>query len=139
MANFSNFLELELLDHVLRNAAYTAPTSVWIALFDATGSTANLEAGTLTGEIVGGAYARLEVGGASGRSFTLAAAGATQNNEDWTWTTATADWGTVTYCAVMDASTAGNVLFYGTLTVAKTVNNGDTFKFNAGDFTVTLD
>jgi hypothetical protein len=39
----------------------------------------------------------------------------------------------------MDASTGGNLLFHGALTQSKTVSNGDTFKFNAGSFTLTMD
>ena len=136
MAAFSNYLENELLDHILRAATYTAPTSVWIVLHTADNG---LEAGTITGEVSGGSYARVEVGGASGRTFSVAAAGTTDNDQDITFATATADWGTVTHMSVMDASTAGNVLFHGYLTVLKTVNNGDTFKFNAGDLDVTLD
>lgn len=136
MAAFSNYLENELLDHILRNESYTAPSSVWIALFTADNG---LEAGTITGEVSGGSYARVEVGGASGRTFSAGAAGTTDNDQDITFATATADWGTVTHMAVMDASTAGNVLFHGSLTVSKTVNNGDTFKFNAGDLDITLD
>jgi hypothetical protein len=135
MAAFSDYLENELLDHILRAATYTAPSSVWIALHTADNG---LEAGTLTGEVSGGAYARVEVGGASGRTFSAAASGTTDNDQDITFTTATADWGTVTHMSIMDASTAGNVLFHGSLTVSKTVNNGDTFKFNAGDLDVTL-
>lgn len=136
MAAFSDFLENELLDHILRNEAYTPPTSVWIALHTADNG---LEAGTITAEVTGGAYARIEVGGASGRSFALAAAGLTDNEQDITFVTATANWGTVTHMSIMDASTAGNVLFHGALTLSKTINNGDTFKFNLGDLDVSLD
>ena len=103
MAAFSNYLENELLDHILRAATYTAPTSVWIALHTADNG---LEAGTITGEVSGGSYARVEVGGASGRTFSVAAAGTTDNDQDITFATATADWGTVTHMSVMDASTS---------------------------------
>lgn len=136
MAAFSDYLENELLDHILRNEAYVAPASVWIALFTADNG---LEAGTITGEVSGGAYARVEVGGTSGLTFSLAAAGSSSNEQDITFPTATADWGTITNAAIMDASTAGNVLFHGALTTAKTVTTGDTFKFLLGDLTITLD
>lgn len=141
MAAFSNYLEGALLSHILRNTAYSVPyANLYIALFDGTGSSAALEAGTLTGEITGGSYARKQVGAATGLDFDdPVLTGVTANTSDITFTTATANWGTVTYMAIMDASTAGNVLFHGALTVAKTVNNGDTFKFNAGDLTITLD
>jgi len=135
MAAFSNFLEDELLDHLLRNEVYTPPTSVWIALFTTDNG---LESGVITGEVTGGSYGRIEVGGASGRSFSTASSG-TDNDQDITFVTATADWGTVTHMAIMNASTAGNVMFHGLLTLSKTVNNGDTFKFVAGDLDVSLD
>lgn len=136
MTAFSDFLENELLDHILRNASWTPPTSVWIAAFTAV---TGLESNSPSAEVSGGAYARLEVGGGSGRSFTVAASGATTNTETWSFAQATAGWGTVTHVAVMDASTAGNVLFWNALTVAKEITTGDTLTFNAGDFDVALD
>ena len=33
--SFSNFLETEILDHVFANNAYTAPTTLYLALFTA--------------------------------------------------------------------------------------------------------
>ena len=141
MSAFSNFLEGKIISHMLRNVSYGVPyANLYIALFDGTGSAAALEAGTLTGEITGGSYARLQVGAATGLDFDdPVLTGVTANSSDFTFPTATANWGTVTYMAIMDAATLGNVLFHGTLTVAKTVNNGDTFKFNTGDLTITLD
>ena len=40
--------------------------------------------------------------------------------------------------AIVDALTAGNVLFHGALTTPRIVLDGDTFKFNAGDIDITL-
>jgi len=37
----------------------------------------------------------------------------------------TAAWGTVTHFGVFDAATAGNALYYGDLTTARTINSGD--------------
>lgn len=128
MTAMTNYLEDELIDHVLRNLAYTSPTTVYAALFTA----APGEAGGGT-EVTGGAYARTAV------TFGAPSAGATDNTADVTFPTATANWGTVTHVAIMDASTAGNMLLYGALTASKVVNNGDTFKFNTGDLDVTFD
>lgn len=140
MAALSNYLEGELINHIFRNTAFAVPyASLHIALFDGTGSPAALEAGTLTGEITGGSYARIQVGAATGLDFDdPVLTGVTANSSDVTFAAATANWGTVTYMAVMDAATAGNVLFHATLTVAKTVNNGDTFKHNIGDMQFTF-
>lgn len=134
MAAFSDYLENELLDHVLANGAFTAPTSIWIALYTAAPSDSG--GGT---EVTGGAYARVEIAGATGRAFSVAAAGTTDNDQDWDWVTATANWGTVSHTSVMDAVTAGNFLFHGALAASKVVDNGDTFKFLIGDFDITLD
>lgn len=128
MTAFTDFLENELLDHVLRNNAYTAPTTIYVGLY----TTATSDAGGGT-EVTGGAYARQTM------AFDIAAAGATQNTADVTFPTATASWGTVTHAALLDAVTAGNMLFHGILTASKTVAIDDTFKFNLGDFDVALD
>ena len=61
LSEFATYLEDELYDHLFRNLGYTSPTTVYAALFDGTASLANLEAGTLTGEISGNAYARTSI------------------------------------------------------------------------------
>ena len=61
MSAMSTYLENALVNHVLRNTAYTTPgTTVYVGLikyYDA----AVVEAGTLTQEASGGAYARVQV------------------------------------------------------------------------------
>ena len=127
MSAMSNYLENALVNAVLRNTAYTSPTTVYAALF--TTDPAEDASGT---EVTGGSYARTAV------TFVAPTNGATDNSADVTFPTATANWGTVTHAAIFDASTAGNMLFYGSLSPSKTVNNGDTFKFNTGDLDITL-
>jgi hypothetical protein len=132
----SDYLENELLDHVLGNASFTSPgTSLYVALFHGTaaGVLTNLEAGTLTDEITLGSYTRTQV------AFNAAASGSISNNGAVTFPTATANYdGAVTCIAIMDATSAGNVLFYGELTVAKTVTTGDTFQIADTNLTVSL-
>lgn len=142
MAAMSDYLEKAVLDHVLNNVALTSPTNVYVALFDANCSLAKLETGTdLTDEITGGSYAR--VVGPFGAA-TLGA-GTSANDQLIEFTQASADWdtggGIVTYVAIMDGDVeeAGNVLYYGALSQAKTVNSGDTFKFSIGDLIVSMD
>lgn len=131
MAAISNYLENKLLDHVLRNTAYTAPSTVYVALFTSSASLAELEAGTLTNEVTGGSYSRKTV------SFEAAANGATQNVGDISFSNMPDV--TVGFAAVMDAATAGNVLFKGALNQAKTLDAGDTFTIAAGNLDITLD
>jgi hypothetical protein len=126
-AEFSTYLENELYDHLLRNATYTSPTTVYAALFDGSASLANLEAGTLTGEIAGNAYVRQSI------SFGAPTAGLGSNDAAVTFPVATGNWGTITYMAIMDASTAGNVLMYTALDSTVVINNGNQFQFNIGD------
>lgn len=131
MAAFSDYLENALLDHVLRNTALTSPTTVYVALFTDTASTAELEAGTLTNEVSGGSYARQSA------AFDAPAGGATANSAGISFTDMPAV--TVSYVAVMDAETTGEVLFHGALTTSRTLNAGDTFTIAAGDLDITVD
>jgi hypothetical protein len=139
MSAASNYTEDRTLDFWLKNNSQssTSPATVYVALFnsdDSAGSTAeNLEAGTLTDECTGGAYARQSV------TFGTISNGSVSSNADVTFPAATdANWSTITHIAVMDASSAGNVLFYGSLTSAKTIENSDTFQITSGNLTVTL-
>jgi len=127
MAEFSNYLENKIIDHMLRNQAYSPPSTLYLALY--TDDPTDADTGT---EVSGGSYAR--------QSFTLNAAsnGATSNSADITFPTATADWGTITHVGIRDASTGGNLLMHSPLDANKTVDNGDTFKINAGDLDITV-
>lgn len=132
----SDHLEKEILDHVLGGADYTRPASVWIALFTVDPSDAG--GGT---EVSGGAYARKEV--VNNATNWPAATGTTptlkSNGIDIEFIEATADWGTVTAMGIYDAVTAGNLLYWGELTVDKAINDGDTAKFAVGDIDITED
>jgi hypothetical protein len=137
MSQASDYLENALLDHVLSNTAMTSPTTVYVGLFTSdpsTGSTdENLEAGTLTDEVSGNGYARKSV------SFGAASGGSATTDANVTFDPASGgDWGEITHIAIIDALTTGNVLFYGTLTTAKTIQDGDTFQITSGNLTVTL-
>jgi hypothetical protein len=132
----SNYLENKVLDHVLTATSYTAPTTRYLALFNNTSTNAstNLEAGTLTDEIStsGTAYVRKAV------TFAAASGGQSATNATVTFDAATASWGTVTHVAVMDAETSGQVLFYGEVTTAKSIDVGDTFQVTSGNLTISL-
>ena len=128
LAEFSTYLENELYDHLFRNAAYTSPTTVYAALFGTTASTANLEAGTLTGEISGNGYTRIAI------TFGAPTNGLGSNSAAVTFpVNVTTNWGTIRYMAIMDASTAGNVLMYTQLDSDVVINVGNQFQFNIGD------
>jgi len=140
MGAFSDYLENEILDHVLNNGrslTYTPASTLYIALFTSSGGLENNTEGSQT-EVSGGAYARQSLNGSS-NYFTVAAAGATANYDDIEFPVATGDWGTITHVAIMDALTSGNVLIWGELTSSKIIETGDQFKFTAGNLDITLD
>lgn len=132
MAEFSDYME-DAIVNLMRAVAFTE-VAVYVALFTDSASPAELEAGTLTNEVSGGSYAR-ELAGLAAPS----PAGVSSNAADITFTPATGAWGVVTYVALMDAVSAGNVLMHSALDVAKDVGNGDTFKINAGELDVTVE
>lgn len=127
--SFSDYLENELLDHVLKVGAFSEPTNVYVALF----TVAPTDAGGGT-EVSGGDYARKVC-----NTWDAAASGASANTGAITFAQASEDWGTVVAFALFDAITAGNMLAWGDLTAEKAVDDGDTAEFAAGDLDVTLD
>ena len=127
----SNYLENKLLDHVLRYSAapYTGVSTLYVGLFTAD---TGLETNSPSAEISGNGYARKAV------TFAAASSGSSATNAAVTFDPATGTWGSITHVAVMDASTSGNVLFWGAVTTAKTIENGDTFQISSGNLTISL-
>lgn len=128
MAEFTNYLENKLLDHVLRNVSYTSPTTSYVGLFTAAPTD------TLSGtEVSGGSYARQVL------SVTTASGGIVTSSADVNFPQATASWGTISHVGIFDALTSGNLLMYTALTTSKTIDEGDILKISTNNLTVTLD
>lgn len=125
MAALADYLEAALLNEVLRATNYAAPATVYLALF----TTATTDAGGGT-EVTGGSYARQAI------TFGAPSGGVCSNTVAVSFATMPA--ATVTHAAIMDASTAGNMLFHGALTASKTVGAGDTLTFAIGDIDASL-
>lgn len=144
MAALSDYLENQIIDHIFRGQVFTPPTNVYVALM----TSAPTDAGGGI-EVTGGSYARVAVAaslaawaGTQAAGSTVASSGTsgtTSNNATISFPTPTAGWGNVTHFAVYDAASAGNLLFYAPLTVAKTINTGDTVSFAAGALTLQID
>jgi hypothetical protein len=128
MGSKSNFLENALLNHVLRNVSYTPPTTVYLALY----TTAPTDAGGGT-QVSGTSYARVAV------TFAAASSGASSNSGSLTFAVAGGAWGTITAWGLFDASTGGNLLYWGTFAVPDAVLAGDQATINVGDLDVTED
>lgn len=124
--SFSDYLETKVLDHVFGGTAYTAPSTLYVALFTAAPSDSG--GGT---EVSGGGYARQTI------AFTTSG-DTTSNNAAIEFPTATANYGTVTHVGVYDASSAGNLMAWAALTSSKTIETGDVFRIPSGDLDITL-
>lgn len=135
--SFSDFLENEVLDHLFSAATYTAPSTTYVGLW--TSALSDTSTGGTSGEVSGGSYARVNYAN-DATNWPAASAGAKANGTAITFAQATADWGTVSYVALLDTSTAGvgNILCWADLTVAKAVGTNDTAEFAVGDFDITL-
>lgn len=124
-ATTSDYLYEAQMDYLLSNTAWTAPSSLWVALFtavpglDGTGGT---EVSTS-----GSGYGRIEVAaggwtGPTGANLQYA------NTADIQFGTPTANWGTIQGAGLYDSELGtgtNNLMFVAYLTTAKTVNNGD--------------
>lgn len=128
MAEFTNYLENKLLDHVLNNASFTSPTTVYVGLF--TAAPTDTTSGT---EVSGGSYARQIL------SVTTASSGVVTSDADITFPQATGSWGTIVALGIHDALSSGNLLMYTDLTTSKVIETGDILKVSSGSLTVTLD
>ena len=132
--NLSDYIENELLDHLMNVGAYSA-VALYVALCTAAPNDASTGA-TITEVADANAYARTATG-----AWDVAASGATENSAAITFPAANGgNWGLVTHIAIVDSSThgAGNVIWHGALTASKQVDDGDTFKINTGDLDLTL-
>lgn len=142
MSQMTNYLENKLVDHIFRGQTFTAPTNLYVSLHSADPGE------TGANEISGNNYGRATVAsslanwaGTQSSGSTSASSGTggqTSNNGSITFATPSGSWGTVTHFAIWDASTTGNCLLYGALTISKTINNGDTVSFSAASLTVTF-
>lgn len=129
--SIGNYLEDELLDHVFGGGDYTRPATLYISLH--TGDPGE----TGANEVSGGSYGRASVTN-NNTNFPAASGGAKANGAEIAFPTPSAGWGTVSHAGVWDASSGGNFLWGGGLTVSKAINSGDDVVIPVGDFDVTL-
>ena len=127
MSEMSNYLENALINGTLRGTTYTAPSTVYLALY--TSDPTDADTGT---EVSGGSYAR--------QSITMGSPsnGVSTNSAAIEFPQATASWGTVAYIGIRDALTTGNLLYHSPLDVSKAIDTGDIFKIATGSLSVTL-
>lgn len=122
----STYAAQKLQDHALGVASFTAPSSVYVALY-----TAAPNAGGGGTECSGNGYARQVVTFAS-------ASGPSLSNITATFPTATpSGWGDVVAMSIMDASSSGHLLFFCTFTPV-TINVGYRATISSGSISVQI-
>lgn len=124
MGTISDYLELELLDHVF-NAAYTPVATVYLSLWESDPTDA--ASGTETAYTN---YARQACAfdAAASRSIAQTALETFPSNGGSTVT--------ITHWGIHDAATVGNLLAHGSFAASKQVNNGNTPSVAAGEITI---
>lgn len=127
MAEMSNYLENALINVTLRATAFTAPTTVYVALY--TTDPTDADTGT---ECSGTSYARQSV------TFGAPSNGVSTNSAAVEFPQAGSSWGTITHIGIRDALTTGNLLYHTPLDASKTIATGDVFRIATSSLSVTL-
>lgn len=140
--SLTNTYERDTLDELFGDTGITGATH-YIGLVEETGDIE--EDGTVTNEVTGGDYERLQV---DNDATTWPAA--TTNGDDITekkngidmeFVEATADWGTITKFFIATSSTGDgdDVISYGDLVVSRDIKEGDIARLKTGELVITLD
>lgn len=133
MSACSDDLAVKLLNATLRNTAYSSPATVYLAAYTTNPTAADSGSEVSTS---GTAYARqaLTFAAPSGASGSKSSATSAQVN----FPIATADWGTVSHVGIRDDLTAGNLLYFGALSTARSIPSGYQLVFASGNLSVAL-
>jgi hypothetical protein len=120
--SMSNYLEEAIINHLLRNIAYTPAATVYAGILSA-----SQDDGSIHTEFAGGSYARQPA------TFDASVNGSILSNADIVFPTATADWGTARYIGIFDSAVAGNLLWWGQMRVGKFVATSAIFTIEDGE------
>lgn len=143
MSASTNLAEATMLGYLLTTTNVASlplsrPTAWWVGLFTAAPS--DTGGGTEVSTAGGSNYSRQSA------TFTVATDGSgvttAKNTGILTFGTASGagtNWGTITHLGIFTASTSGNLLFWGNVTVPKTIEISDQFVINANSLIITLD
>lgn len=140
MSKFSNYTEANIIETTLRGAAFPVPAGVYIALFTADPTDANVTANEVQ-TAAWPAYVRKDAadGGSISTGWTAAADGVSSNAKAITFPANNgAGSVTATHIGLYDAATGGNLLYHAPLTSSKTLLVGDVLSFGIGSITVTV-
>lgn len=119
----SSYLRDKIIKHVLGEASYTMPTNVYLALYTTNPTVA--DTGT---EVTGGSYARQQL------SFASASGGVKVSNTSETFTSMPTT--TVTHWGIRDASSGGNLLYFGAFDLPIALTSGNNLPIASGDIVI---
>ena len=131
-AGASDYLANKILDHLLKDDAYTQPAAIFVALCTAT--IADNDTGTTISE-PGENYARI-----GHDDWKIAAAGASSNSDTIVFAKATGGtWGTISHFGLCDSLTTGNLLIHAALNTSQPIEIGDIAQWTDGALDITMD
>ena len=135
MSEFTDYLETEVLDHILGKQAsnWTPTTNLYVDLLTASGTDSDDLRGQLTIP-TSGSYAPLAV------TFAAASAGSKKNTTALTWTnTATGpDWSVVGIAISDGSATGSNVYMFDNDMTDATIGQNEKLQITSSGITVTL-
>jgi hypothetical protein len=122
----SNYLANAIINATVRNTTYTSPANVWVGLYSVA-PTANT-AGT---ELSGNNYSRQNV------TFSAPTGGNTSSNVAVTFSATGNNWLPAVATAIVDASTAGNILWYSPISTQIVLDAGN-ITLTSGNITLSV-
>ena len=128
--NKTKYLRKKVLDHFFGRVEYSFPANVYAALFTADPT----DEGLLTNELDEDGYARIEISALMADA--VESTGSITNANDIEFGPAAEDWPEITHIGIMDASTAGNMLYFGAAATSRVVDNGDDFPIRPGQLVI---
>jgi len=140
MSKFSNYTETNIIETTLRGAAFPVPAGIYLALFTADPTDANITANEVQTS-AWPSYARQDAasGGSISSGWAAPADGVSTNAKVLTYA---ANNGVasvpVTHIGIYDALTGGNLLYHAPLVSSKTLLVGDVLSFGIAALTVTV-
>ena len=132
MANIVNSEEQRLLEDSL---GISPASTVYLAIFEDSKSESELESGDVSGEITAYTGDRPSLSWGTGGQVNGAYTVETDADVEYDDMPSV----TVGYIAIMDAASGGDALWWGQLDTNRSVESGDTLRFQSGEIDVSLD
>lgn len=138
MANMSNYLETQILNHLFRGTPYTAPATIYVALCTDTLDDTFENGSDLPEPSAANGYVRKPIASTAAKWSAPTEDGIIKNVEEVKWDKV--QWeDTIRAVALCNAATGGKVLFWGDLSREKVVTQDDSISFAADSLSIQID